>query len=332
MDLTISRNNLPQTVEDLHRFIIIGKERLNAHKAKIRAIEKIETAHSAKAAALTDAQDVADILLDAEAKLGEMLAAIEPKYIQVSSMTGTNLKPVAKQKSLPPEITKKESHVAQTIARNPGVVEKVKFESRETGTIPTAQDVYKEIQREKQKELHTAIKQNEIEPIQGLYDVIVIDPPWPVKKIEREVRPNQVEALDYPVMEIDEIIGLEIPAKDNCHIFLWTTHKFLPSAFEIIQAWGLKYIFTFVWHKPGGFQPYGLPQYNCEFCLYARKGSPEFIDTKNFFTCFEAPRGKHSEKPEFFYETVHRVTSGERIDIFSRRRKHGFDGWGLEAI
>lgn len=164
----------------------------------------------------------------------------------------------------------------------------------------------------------------------GKYDVVVIDPPWPMEKIEREVRPNQT-ALDYPVMTEDELAQLKIPSAKDCHLWLWTTHKFLPMALRLAPQWGFKYVCTFVWHKPGGFQPVGLPQYNCEFAIYCRKGSPKFKSTKAFPVCFEAPRGKHSEKPSKFYDVVRRVCAGKKIDMFNRREIKGFEQWGNEA-
>ena len=174
------------------------------------------------------------------------------------------------------------------------------------------------------------IAEKQAEGFSKRYDVIVIDPPWPMQKIDREVRPNQ-SAFDYPVMQEDEIRALELPAASDCHLFVWTTQKFLPMALRCIDHWGFRYVCTFVWHKPGGFQPIGLPQYNAEFALYARKGSPEFVDTKAFPVCFEADRGAHSEKPEEFYEVLRRVTDGDRIDMFNRRTIDGFDGWGNES-
>jgi N6-adenosine-specific RNA methylase IME4 len=166
----------------------------------------------------------------------------------------------------------------------------------------------------------------------GTYHTIVIDPPWQMEKIERAVHPEQV-GFDYPTMDGDQLAAFPLPnmAAPDCHLFLWTTHRFLPLALDLAEEWGFKYVYTHVWYKPGGFQPFGLPQYNCEFCLYCRRGNPRFLDTQAFLTCFQAPRREHSRKPDEFYNTVRRVCAGPRIDIFSREPRDGFDQFGNQA-
>jgi len=150
---------LPATVEELHSFILIGKERLNAQKAKIRAIEKVDMASAAKEAALIDAQDMGEILLDAEAKFGEMLSLIKPKRKKESSSRATSLP------SLPKGVTKKESHQAQVIAKSPEVVVQMKKKARERGEIVTSRKVLKEIKKaEKPKKTKTK-KRLELEKI-----------------------------------------------------------------------------------------------------------------------------------------------------------------------
>jgi hypothetical protein len=61
----------------------------------------------AKEAALADAQDLADVLLDAECKMGELLAANPPKGNTLTSTGG-------RKASLPENIDWKSSHRAQT--------------------------------------------------------------------------------------------------------------------------------------------------------------------------------------------------------------------------
>jgi hypothetical protein len=104
-----------------------------------------------------------------------------------------------------------------------------------------------------------------------------------------------------------------------------------PTDVRIMDAWGFRYIFQMTWHKPGGFQPVGLPQFNSELILCGRKGTPHFLDTMAFPLCFDAPRGAHSEKPQEFYDLIARVTYGKRIDMFARQKRPGFEAWGNEV-
>ena len=261
----------------------------------------------------------------AERKMGEMLQATARQrpgeYQQDQRLHPVTIAPTLADLG----ITKRESADAQFLATLP----EEEFEKVATGekTIPAAK---RETKRAAVITRLEAISVQEAKAIQGVYDVIIIDPPWPMKKIERDLYPEQVE-FDYPTMTEEEIAALAIPCANDCHVFLWTTQRFLPMAFRLLEGWGLRYVLTFVWHKPGGFQPIGLPQYNAEFAVYARKGTPSFIDTKAFPTCFSAPRTGHSEKPGEFYEMIRRTTAGRRLDMFNRREIEGYERWGNEA-
>ena len=175
-----------------------------------------------------------------------------------------------------------------------------------------------------------ALSTQTLKAAQGVYDVVVVDPPWPVAFQAREVRPAQA-SLTYATMSVEAIRALVLPLADVAHVWLWTTHRFMPDALACLDAWGLTYSCCFVWTKPGGMQPMGLPQMNSEIALYGRKGPALFLETAGLQTGFQAPRGEHSAKPEVFYAMVRQATAGRRLDMFNRRTIEGFDGWGREA-
>ena len=252
---------------------------------------------------------------------------VSERTLQHNKQLARDLTPEAKSVVREKNIPKTE---ALKIARMKPEQQQVVVEKMATGDAKSVADAVREQKRQEVIAKLEDITTKEVKAVQGLYDVIVIDPPWDMQKIERDVAPEQVE-FDYPTMTEEELSEFPIPAANDCHLWLWTTHKFLPSALRLLEAWGFKYVCNFVWHKNGGFQPFGLPQYNCEFAIYARKGSPQFVDTKAFFTCFEAKRTGHSNKPEEFYDVVRRVTAGRRVDIFNRRKIEGFDTYGQEA-
>lgn len=198
-------------------------------------------------------------------------------------------------------------------------------------TVNTLRRQVNDIKRDQRR---TALRERPLDLPLTQFRTVIVDPPWPMTKILREVAPNQV-GFDYPTMSVDEIKALPVRSllSDDAFVFLWTTQKYLPSAFEVLQAWGVKYRFTMVWHKPGGFQPYNAPQFNGEFVLVGALGAPEFLDTKAFPTVFQAPRGRHSEKPQAFYDMLGRVSPGPHLDMFARqdRSSSGFVTWGEEA-
>ena len=169
------------------------------------------------------------------------------------------------------------------------------------------------------------------------YDLLVIDPPWNVKKLTHKARPNQIK-FDYPTMSIDEIkaIDLQSVAKDKCWLFLWATQKFLFQSKEVLEHWGFKHLTTGVWEKTYG-RSAGMPlfgfRWNAEFILIGyNKVKPDlWIKGKPLIPlCFQAENIKHSKKPDKFYKMIQDL-GDERLDIFARNTRDGWDVWGNEV-
>lgn len=298
-----------------HQF---GRRNLSAYQRTKLALELEET-YAARAKANQVARKGSQRGTTCQ-KSDKLLQTIDTKK-EVAKIANVSHDTVAKVKKI--DAARKEGKVnAETVC---------KLRSGELSVNKVWSDIKREETKKEVVSKLEDVSARKVKELAGEYDVIVIDPPWPMKKIDRDVRPNQSE-FDYPTMSEQQLAGMSMPYAKDCHMWLWTTHRFLPMAMRLLDSWGFKYVCTFVWHKPGGFQPIGLPQYNCEFAIYARRGSPKFIETKAFSVCFEAKRGKHSEKPEEFYNIVRRVTAGRRIDIFNRRNIDGFDSWGNEAL
>ena len=162
------------------------------------------------------------------------------------------------------------------------------------------------------------------------YRCIVIDPPWPMEKIARDVRPAQVH-MDYQTMSEEELRAYPLGdlAADDCHLYLWTTHRFLPLALELCDIWGFRYQCVMTWRKNVGITPFSW-MYSTEHALFCVRGGLELL-VKGKRLDFEAKVREHSRKPEEFYSLVEEVSPGPRIDLFSREKHNGFDQHGNET-
>ena len=74
--LIITNQNLPNTLEDLSKFVLVGREKLTAVRANIRAIDKLQLAEDVRAQKKEEAQMLAEALLDAEVRIGDLLKQI----------------------------------------------------------------------------------------------------------------------------------------------------------------------------------------------------------------------------------------------------------------
>jgi len=166
--------------------------------------------------------------------------------------------------------------------------------------------------------------QSGLNTITGKYDIIVIDPPW---EYGTNYNPETRRvASPYPEMSQQELLNINLPSEDNCILWLWTTHKFIFDAKELINKWGFEYKCILVWDKDKmGMESWLRMQ--AEFCLFAIKGKPLW-DSKNIRDIIREPRREHSRKPEGFYQMIDNNFIGKKLDYFSRNERNGWDVFG----
>lgn len=160
----------------------------------------------------------------------------------------------------------------------------------------------------------------------GLYDIIVIDPPW---EMEGTYSPEGRRGIPpYPTMTIDRIKKIKIPAKKDCILWLWVTNRKMKYAFEILESWGFEDRNILTWVK----NSIGVGDWlrnQTEHCILAIKGKP-FFNAKSASTVINAKKGSHSAKPDEFFEMVDKVCAGEKLEYFSRKKREGWDSYGDE--
>mgnify|MGYP000911326121 FL=1 len=167
------------------------------------------------------------------------------------------------------------------------------------------------------------------------YRTIYADPPWPERgggKIKRGADRH------YNLMSVNEIIDMadfvKSLADENCHLYLWTTNNYLPSALEVMKAWGFAYKTTITWVK----DRIGLGQYYrglSEHCLFGVKGNLPYkvIDGRRAqgVTAFYEAKTIHSRKPIAMRQMIEKVSYPPFIELFARQKYENWDVWGNEV-
>ena len=146
-ELTITNGNLPANLEDLSKFVLVGREQLVAVRAAIRAINKVGVAQEVRKQKLKEGQEIGEAVLDAEVRIGELMREV-PK----AQGKRTDIKPtdtaVGKYEVIEKAgFTPKQVERFETLAAHPEIVAQAKAEARENDTIVTRADVLEMVRK-----------------------------------------------------------------------------------------------------------------------------------------------------------------------------------------
>jgi len=229
------------------------------------------------------------------------------------------------------DITRTQSHRWQAIASVPEeAFEEHIAQTKAGGKELTSVGVYKLAKKEERRVYFNELK-NTVKPIpDGLYSVILADPPWRYEFSETDSRAIENQ---YPPMDLDAIKEIKIPATENSILFLWATAPKLEEALSVLNAWGFKYRTCSVWDKEIIGMGYWFRGQH-ELLLVGVRGNfktPEASERVS--SVYRERRTKHSKKPEYYYDLIEKYfPNGNYLELFARQKhRQKWEVWGNEC-
>lgn len=170
------------------------------------------------------------------------------------------------------------------------------------------------------------------------FGVIYADPEWRFEPWSRETGMDRAADNHYPTSPVEVIASRPVAeiAAEDCVLFLWVTRPMLREAFKVLDGWGFAYKSCTVWGKRREGKGRG-PGYiftdESELLLYATRGNvPAPAPGTQWPSLIIAPVGRHSAKPDRFYELIESYfPSIPKIELNARARRPGWEVWGAEA-
>lgn len=267
--IVISESRLPTTIEDLSKFVLVGREKLNAVRAEIRAIEKVGLAKEVHEQKLKEAQAISEAVLDAEVRIGELMQDV-PKadngganqYRAKSTFVSNEQKPKS-EVIRDAGLTQKQVERFQTMAAHPEIIAQAKAEAKEKGEVLSRSVVLKKIDDSKKAErkaekaerkkfsLETELPEDMCRVFradirEGLFEIednsvdfIITDPPYP-----REYLPlfGDLSRVAARVL------------KPNGSLIVMSGQSYLPEVIELLRT-EMKYHWCMAYTTFGGQSP-----------------------------------------------------------------------------
>ena len=155
----------------------------------------------------------------------------------------------------------------------------------------------------------------------GKFATVVLDPAWP----------RGGARVPYTEQTPDEIAAMPVSQwlAGEGHLYMWVTVGTLPLGLRLFEQWDVPYKSMLTWLKTGphGEAKQSMGHYfrnTTEFVLFGARGKLRTRD-RSIPTHFSAPVGRHSEKPEKFYDIVRTQSYAPYAEANQRIARPGFN-------
>jgi hypothetical protein len=145
-------NLLPATLDGLVPISFAGQKALRFYRDIVKDMEELGMTQEQQKVTLRDGQDLGEMLLDIEAKIGELLPSAEDNRKAGGKRGRAAQLGERLERVLPDGITMHKAHQARAIKNNPEIVAKIKAQARANEDIATKTAVLNAIGYEKEKQ------------------------------------------------------------------------------------------------------------------------------------------------------------------------------------
>lgn len=210
-----ARAGLPENIDELAKFALIGRDKLQAVRAEIAAIKKVGLASDVLEQKRAEAQEIAELVTISEMRMGEMLREIpkasggDRRSESFKNQPAVNFEKTKSESLSDIGITRNAASQYQQMAEHPDLVEQAIAEARENDDIVSRAAVLKKIHDAKKPHVAYNSGENEwytpSEYIDAACEVmhhIDLDP------ASSDIANRVVKASTYYTAEMD---GLSLP-------------------------------------------------------------------------------------------------------------------------
>lgn len=145
-EIAINSSNLPANMEDLSKFVLVGREKLTAVRAEIRAIQRVGLAREVAEQKRQEAQQLAEAVIDAEVRIGELMRQMPTAQGARTELVPTDGKKLEKLAEM--GFSSSAANRFEQMSKHPEAVAAAKAEAREADEIVTRSAVLEKIKAE----------------------------------------------------------------------------------------------------------------------------------------------------------------------------------------